>query len=163
MTLGKQSKKLQGELAIRVIDNCIYSLKKGRLKSRDIRDLLECESCPEMDVFTEYLQASDPLVRGNISKVVALRHPEKVVETIMEETNTSALRMMLQALEEIKYKNVDDLTPLLKRDDETLVETVFTMFVNVDRADLLFSLVLSGDDKTVERVRRYLNEQGWLD
>lgn len=124
---------------------------------------MQCESCPEMDVFTDYLDSQDPLIRGNISKVVAIRHPDKVVETIMKETNTSALRGMLQAIEDVKYKDVDNLTPLLKRDDKALVEKAFSMFVNVGRADLLFSLVLSGDDKTVERVRRYLNEQGWLE
>jgi hypothetical protein len=163
MNSNKLSKKLQGSAAVAMIESCLYSLKKGRLNSRHVRDLVQCESCPEMDVFTDYLESPDPLIRGNISKVVAIRHPDKVVETIMKETNTSALRGMLQAIEDVEYKNVDNLTPLLKRDDKALVEKAFSMFVNVGRADLLFSLVLSGDDKTVERVRRYLDEQGWLE
>ena len=37
------------------------------------------------------------------------------------------------------------------------------MFVGVGRADLLFPLAVGGNERTTERVRRYLNEQGWLD
>jgi len=52
----------------------------------------------------------------------------------------------------------------LRVDDAIVVENTFKMFVSVGRADLLFPLVMGGDDeRTTERVRRYLNEQGWLD
>jgi len=69
---------------------------------------------------------------------------------------------MLQALGDAGHSGVDDLTPLLRRDD-MLAEKAFQMFVRVGRADLLFTLAMGDDDITTERVRRYLNEQGWLD
>jgi hypothetical protein len=116
-----------------------------------------------MDVFSRHMREENPLIRGQIAQVVARRSPQKVIEAIVEEENLSTLRMMLQGLEDAGCTEVDDLTWLLKSDDKALVERVFEFFVNVGRADLLFGLAVSGDDKTMERVKRYLNEQGWLE
>jgi hypothetical protein len=162
MTFRNQSEKLPKETALRVIEESLRGLRKGRMSSRNIRELLCCESCSEMDGFTQYLEDRTPFIRGQISKVVAIRSPEKVVEAILKEKDVSALRLMIQGLEDVKYQEVDDLAEFLKNDDCILAERIFELFVGVDRADLLFGLAVGGDDKTVERVKRYLDEQGWL-
>jgi hypothetical protein len=115
-----------------------------------------------MDEFEKYISDKNPIIRGQIAKIVAIRSPDKVVEAILIEDNISTLRMMLQGLEDVKYEEVDDLVALLKSDDRALAERVFQMFANVGRADLLFGLAVGGDDKTIERVKRYLHEQNWL-
>jgi hypothetical protein len=132
MTSKKQSGKLQAQ---RIVNECLRGL---------------------------YISDKNPIIRGQIAKIVAIRSPDKVVEAILIEDNISTLRMMLQGLEDVKYEEVDDLVALLKSDDRALAERVFQMFANVGRADLLFGLAVGGDDKTIERVKRYLHEQNWL-
>ena len=163
MTSNRQSKQLRGEAAKRVVESCLKALSTKRVSSRHIRDVMRCEDDSLTDGFEPHLKNQDPLIRGMVSKVVARRSPDLVVEAILEERDISVIRMMLQGLEEVKCKEVDKLTPLLREDDSTFVERVFEMFVNVGRADLLFALAIGGDDVTTQRVKRYLNEQGWLD
>jgi hypothetical protein len=161
MTSKKQSEKLQD--VTRLVANCINALEKGRgIDSRHIRELACCNSCEEMSKLEKYLYNKDPFIRGQVARVLAISSSSLVIEAILRESNKSAFRIMLQGLEDVKCQDVEDLTSLLRMDDDMLVQRVFEMFVNVGRADLLLGYGLAGDDIKMERVKRYLNEQGWL-
>lgn len=162
MTFERRLSELRGDAARRAIEACCGAMEAGRASSRQVRLALRCEPCPEMGRFDRFLAHRDPILRGNAAKVLAKWSPERVVEAILEERDSSALSMMLQALVDVGYSDVDDLTPILRRGD-ALAEKAFQAFVKVGRADLLFTLAVGGDDITTERVRRYLDEQGWLD
>ena len=172
MPFKKPSRLLQGNAAKRAIDSCAKAMVDECVSPRHIADVLRCEDRSEMKVFEAFLSHRLPMVRAVCSQIVSIRgNGDLVVDAIMREaeqfTEThgrAVISRMLYSLSEAKYSGVDRLTALLRVDDSIIVENTFKMFVAVGRADLLFPLVLGGEDeRTTERVRRYLNEQGWLD
>lgn len=153
---------MKGSTAERMIDSCLDAMDRGIVSSRHFRDVQRCVDCPRMLDFVRHVDNDDPMIRGLACRIVARVAPEKVVECIIKEDNESAMSAMIQGIEEVKYTGVDDLTVMLRKDDSIVAERFFQMFVKVGRADLLFGLALKGDDETTARVRRYLDEQGWL-
>jgi hypothetical protein len=138
-------------------------MREGSLSPRHVRDVLRCEYTHDLLVFDQFLNHRDGLVRIAASEiVVAHGDASMVVDAIMKETDTFVVSGMLEVLGKHKYKEVDDLRVLFRADDCVIAENAFKLFVKVGRADLLFPLVMKGDERTKERVRRYLNEQGWL-
>jgi hypothetical protein len=88
--------------------------------------------------------------------------PQKVVKAALDAETLSELALMLMALEDVECKEVDDLTPLLRSEDSMMAERASQTFVAVGRADLLFGMAVSGDEKTTQRIKRYLHEQGFI-
>ncbi len=111
--------------------------------------------------FEAYLRSDDNIIQAAAAELVVKVAPEKIIEVALEQEVVSDVTPFLAALERAEYKDVEDLTALLRR-DAFIAERVFQTFITVGRADLLFGLAVSGDEKTTERVKRYLNEQGFI-
>jgi len=152
---------LRGAEAQRAVDACERAMESGAVSSRHVRDVLRCRGVGLFGI-ERFLAAPDPVVRGFAAMVVARFAPDRVVEAILKEKERSVLTVMLKALEDECYGDVDELTRLLRVDDDVMVEQALQFFVSVGRADLLFTLAMVDDDEITERVKRYLNEQGWL-
>jgi len=112
--------------------------------------------------FEEFIDHQDPIVRKASMELVGKVAPEKLIEPALNSTTLAELEEVLTAIESVAYNKVEDLTPLLREDDTLRVERVFQAFVAVGRADLLFGLAVSGDERTTQRVKRYLHEQGFI-
>ena len=162
MTSGRRLKELRGPSAVRAIESFLHAMKSGTVSSRQIREVERCEPCPEMGLAAEFLDHSDSVIRVMACRALAKWDPAQVVDAIRKEKDRSALLPMMQLIGQVKYKKVERLTFLLRIEDDVLVELALQLFVSVGRADLLFGLAVGGDDPTTERVKRYLNEQGWL-
>ena len=162
MTSKRRLKELRGSAAERALEACFEAMKTSTLSMTHIRNAMRCEPCAYMMNFEMFLKHVDLMVRGAAASLVAKVDPGRVVEEVMEARNLAELNPMLTSLEEAKFRDLEDLTPLLKIDDEMMVERVLQAFVTVGRADLLFGLAVSGDDKTTKRIKRYLHEQGFL-
>lgn len=164
MTFNRRLGQLRGKQAEMVIDSCLDAMRRGVLTSRHMREIERCEDSNKMDLFEMYLEDKDPFVRGSAAQIVVRSCPEKVVEAMIVESDKAARNLMIIGIEKAGCSQVDGLTQLLRRkDDPVLVDRIFNMFVKVGRADLLFALAMGGEDETVQRVRRYLDEQGWLE
>ena len=163
MTFGARLRPLRGAAARRAVDSCLMAMRGGSVSPRHVRDVLRCRDV-EFPPFEEFLESNNAMVRMQAAEVVASCRDEKfVVSAILTEEEVPVTCRMLRELGDSGCKEVDDLTILLRHDDSMVVESAFRMFVKVGRADLLFSLAIRSDDVTTERVRRYLNEQGWLE
>jgi len=90
---------------------------KGEVSPRHVRDVIRCEGCVEMMVFEQFLENRDSMVRLTASQIVAMNNPDLVVQAIMKENDRFVLCGMIGALKEVRYKDVDVLTVLLREDD----------------------------------------------
>ena len=162
MISRKQSRELRGPLAVRAIEACLLAMESGAVSSRQVRDVERCEPCQEMDGAARFLDHADSVIRVMACRVLVKWAPEKVIDAIRKEKDRSALLVMMKVIGDAKYKEIENLTFLLRDDDEMLVELALQLFVQVERSDLLLGLAVGGDDQTAERVKRYLNEQGFL-
>lgn len=162
MTSKKQLKELRGSSAQRAIENCLNAMRTETLSSSHVRNAKRCELCQEIFNFEKFLYHSNPMIEGTAACMLARVAPDKVIKAALVAENLSQLSRILSALEAAECKNIEDLTPLLRGDDNMMVEKAFQTFIAVGRADLLFGLAVGGDDKTTKRVKRYLNEQGFI-
>ena len=137
-------------------------MEEGTLNSGQIRNAMRCEPSEAMLEFERFLYHRETLVRGTAAILLGKVLPEKVVEAALKEETLSGLSLMLEALETIGCKDIEDLTPLLRRKDSMMVERAVRTFVRVGRADLLFGMAVSGDELTTQRIKRYLHEQGFI-
>ena len=162
--LGRRLRSLSGNAGQRAIDAACYALGLGVISTSSVRDVLRVEGDFDFSVFEEYLSSSIPLVRIEVAKIIVKKGDGScVVKGIIRETDVAVQQAMISHLRQAEYKEVDDLVVLLSGSDDIIAETVLQLCVAVGRADLLFSLAVNGDEKTINRVRRYLDEQGWLD
>jgi len=135
-------------------------MANGTVSPKQVKDVLRTEE--DLSEFVGFLKHRDQAIRAYAAVIVSRWDPKCVVDAILEEEERFVIGKMLHELGEVGYNGVEDLTQLLRGEDSMVAEQTFRTMVKVGRADLLFTLAVGGDDKTTERVRRYLNEQGWL-
>jgi hypothetical protein len=123
---------------------------------------MRCEPCEAMSEFERFLFHQDTLVRGTAATMLVKVAPEKVMLAALETSTLADLHLMLLAIDEAGHREIEDLTPLLRLEDSMMVERALQSFIRVGRADLLFGMAVSGDEKTTQRIKRYLHEQGFL-
>jgi hypothetical protein len=162
-TLHRPSNRLQGKSAQRAIEMCLLAFERGDVTPRHIKNVLNCDDV-DVSKFEKYLEHPNSHIRISVCEIISHKgNVDLIIEAIGKESEGFVICKMLDKIKKVKYKNVEDLLFLIRSDDTIIAEEVFKTFVAVGRADLLFPLAMSDDKKTTERVRRYLNEQGWLE
>ncbi len=161
MRITSHTKK--GRDAQRAVDACMLAMERGRVTPAHVKNVLECEGV-DLKPFTQFLYDNhNPFLRKMVAPIVARCEPEKLIEKAHEEVEElMVLSAICQALTEVQYKEVEPLMPILRGENMFASETILRFFVGVGRADLLFPLVFDNDPGLVERVKRYLHEQGLL-
>lgn len=161
MISSRRLKELRGNSAKMAIEACLGSMRSGTLSLMYVRNAKRCAPCAEMMAFEEFIRHEDSIIRSSAAEILVKVAPEIVVKAALEASTLAEVSPFLAALEDAGYKEIDDLTTLLHQ-ESFVVERVFQTFVTLGRADLLFGLAVSGDEKTTERVKRYLHEQGFI-
>jgi hypothetical protein len=163
MSSDRRLSPLRGPAAKRAVDSCVRAMESRMVTSKNVRDVKRGVYDEPLSDFDPYLDNGDNMIRSVAADLIAHKGDGSlVVRAIISEEHPTVVCTMLKSLGDAKFKDVGDLTFLLRSDNSMLVEEAFKMFASVERADLLFPLVMSGDDITKERVRRYLHEQGWV-
>ena len=162
MISKRRYRPLLGNAAKRAIEACLDGMRNGELSARQVRDAIRCEPCDEMLEFENFVRSEDAIISEEAARLLAMRAPERLVPILLEDIESAVKIRLLKVFQEVKYSDLEDLTPLLRSGDSILVETALQIFVTLGRADLLFGLAVSGDDETTTRVKRFLHEQGYL-
>jgi hypothetical protein len=157
------SRLKKGREAQRAIAACLLAVRSGRVTPTQVKNVLDCEGV-DLTVFTQFLgEGMAEMVRVLVADIVAKCEPAEVVKIAVEEAgNPVLLNAMCRALEQVRFKDVEPLMPVLRGENVMASNRVLRLFVEVGRADLLFPLVFDGDSGMVERVKRYLHGQGLL-
>lgn len=157
------SRSRKGRDAQRAVDSCLRAAADGRLTPAHIQMVLECEGV-DLSAFSRFLEeGTSDMVRCLVADIVAKYEPGLVVETAAREAgNPRLFNAMCKALAMVGFKEVEPLVPILRGEDVVAPNRVLRLFVEVGRADLLFPLVFDGDERMVERVKRYLHGQGLI-
>lgn len=159
MDSKKLSKRYQGNTAQRIVNECYRAFESESIKPSQVRDLLLCDDV-DLSRFEIFIYSQNEVLSCFAAKIVALFNPEVVVRRIIDVKSPGVAMLMIEALEDTNYKDVEDLVPELSNPERSIIQdTLIRMFISVGRKELLLPLVFSGDEFLVEKIKRLISEQ----
>jgi len=143
----------------RAVEACVKAMDAGMVTARHVRDVLKYKIV-DVTPIARFLESEDAMVRKMAATIVGERRgpSQPLLDAVLKEEDKSVLVEMLTQLG--KHGDaVEVLTNIINSEDETVRDVAIDMFRRAGRADCLFPMLFDRDDKVVERIKRYINEQ----
>ena len=143
----------------RAVKSFIAAAEQGKLSPRHVNDVLKYDSV-DVESIEPYLSHDNEWVRRCAAKVIAARGKNKrlLIDAAKVETDKTVLMTILQELVKVK-DGMEELAHILSSGDHAIRNEMIQTFRRAGRADCLLSLAFSEDDKMVDTVKKYMEEQ----
>lgn len=143
----------------RAIDAAVRAMSSGRVSERHVRDILRFEDI-DVSRIEPFLSSDDSMVRLMATKVVGpLGSAGELVAAAVRERDREVLVEMLGHIGARK-EAVEELVGLIDSSDPVIREEAVVMFRRSGKADYLLPLLFDEDDRMVQRIKAYIDEQG---
>lgn len=144
--------------AERAVEACLRAVHSGEVSERHVRDVLRSKS--NGDAFVECLDSPEVMVRRLAVRIVGEKGPiEALVKAALVERDRSLLLEMLKLIGR-SGRGVEQFEPMLSSKDTIVRDAVVEMFRRSGRPSFLFAMLFDDDDVVVQRIKRYMDEQG---
>ena len=143
----------------RAIEACIKAMEDQKVSPFIVNNVLKCKRI-DVTPIEKFLQSPNEMVRMFAVKIIGTKSQNLSVlfQAAKREENHAILLKMLKYI--VKQKDsLQELAELIHSEDVMVKEEAIQMFRKAGRSDCLFTLLLEGDDKVVERVKKYIEEQ----
>jgi len=143
----------------RAVAACERAMENGTVTARHVRDVLKYKIV-DVTAIARFLKSEDDMVRKMAAIIVGEKRgpAQLLLDAALVEKDKAVLMEMLTQLG--KHGDaVEPLTNIINSEDESIRDVAIDMFRRASRADCLFPMLFDRDDKVVERIKRYINEQ----
>jgi hypothetical protein len=145
--------------AERAVNAFVKAATEGRADERLAQDVLKCKKV-DVSPIEPFLTSRDLGIRYMAVKIIGARGNEKVLlNTALNENDPFLLEEMLKWLGKRKAEGIEELNRLLQSEDTRVKEATIQMFRRANKTDQLFAMLFDKDDNTVNRIKRYFDEQ----
>jgi len=143
----------------RAVEACYKAMESGTVTGRHVQDVLRCKVV-DVAPLAPFLRSDDSMVRTMAAKIIGEKGgpSDALLDAALHEEETQVLVEMLKQLG--KHRDaVGSLANLINSEDVLIRDVAVDMFRRAGKQEFLFPMIFDKDDKVVERVKRYLNEQ----
>jgi hypothetical protein len=145
--------------AERLIDRCERLFRSGVVEELVVCDILGSRE-PDVSRIEPYLGSAISEVRMAAVRIIGEKGSvDSLLDAAIKEQNVRVLLEMMRRLG-LRKGGVEALDRLLHHKNSIIREEAIAMFRRAGKTDSLFPLIFDEDSLVVQRIKRYINEQG---
>lgn len=143
----------------RVVNTCVRAMSNNIANEMLVQDILQCKHV-NVSPIEPFLVDKSWTIRWMAVRIIGEKgNISTLLKAAFGEENKFILAEMLGYLGKRKAEGIEALEGLLKNGDSLIKEAAITMFRRAGKPNSLFPMLFDEDDVTVQRVKRYFDEQ----
>ena len=142
----------------RAVKACVYAMKKGIISLRLVNNVLKCKKV-DVSSIEPFLNDKNDFIRKHAVTIIGKKGDASLlVDLALKETSK---QVMLNIMENLagKKQALEKIVVLLESKDQVIRNSAIQMYKKEKRSDCLFILLFDDDDKLVQRIKKYIEDE----